>query len=59
MKSSLKTGHNLWKAQRVLIGGKIRRLRQYLGGWNIQVEGKYRKLKKSLLQAIDQLNKKL
>jgi hypothetical protein len=36
---------------------KIKRLKQMLKGWNINVEGHYKKLKKELMSKIDSLDK--
>jgi hypothetical protein len=38
---------------------KIIRLKKTLKGWNINVEGRYSKLKKELLQKIDIMDKKM
>jgi hypothetical protein len=38
---------------------KIKRLKKTLKGWNINIEGKYSKLKKELRQKIDFIDKKV
>ena len=46
-----KIGIDIWKE-------KVKRLKKLLKGWNINVEGRYLKLKKDLMEKIDILDKK-
>jgi hypothetical protein len=50
--SEVKKSIDIWKE-------KIKHLKKMLKGWNINVEGRYLKLKKDLMSKIDILDKKV